>query len=65
MDATTKPPKTTPSDEQMCYRCRPEDDCFANGDGNGDPVLCEAELFEGCYKEQKGNYFVGKIIFIQ
>ena len=58
--ATTPPPPAPP--EQMCYRCKPKDYCFANGDGNGDPVLCE-EPYQGCYKEEKGNLFCRFNIF--
>ena len=54
VETVTTPSPLAPS-EQHCYQCKPEEDCFANGDGNGYPVLCE-EFEQGCYKEQMGNF---------
>ena len=56
MDTTTTTPSPpAPPEQQHCYHCHPNEDCFADGDGNGDPVLCE-EFEQGCYKEQMGNF---------
>ena len=55
VETVTTPSPPAPPEQNHCYRCKPDWDCFANGDGNGDPVLCE-KFEQGCYKEQMGNF---------
>ena len=55
VETVTTPSPPAPPEQQHCYHCHPNEDCFADGDGNGDPVLCE-EFEQGCYKEQMGNF---------
>ena len=55
VETVTTPSPPAPPEQKHCYHCHPNEDCFANGDGNGDPVLCE-EFEQGCYKEQMGNF---------
>lgn len=56
MDATTKAPKTTPSDKQKCYRCLAGENCFENSN-HGESIECDAPTNTGCYKALVGNYF--------
>ena len=55
MDATTQPPKTTPSDKQKCYRCLAGEHCFENSN-HGESIECDAPTNTGCYKALVGNY---------